>query len=682
MAEISISTVHVVDGRERGDTPQAVVQRPNRLNARPADTVIAFFDLPGAPANSLGELANTLGEAYQKAPGGVATAIRLALKLANERLVQQNSGSAQPYTGSVSAAVISGAACVIAQAGPAMAYARAANGMFERIAPPARSTLFGSGGAEVYVANIAWQAGDAFVLSGSTAMSPGGRISDDLIDVCMSRGDGRMIAGYLNANIKTGFMSGVAFTIGAPIPHEGETGAAVRSDAVPLGESMAAPAVIKPRNPAPVAPAPVAKPMLAALPLRARIRAWRSALMNTLRGRVQSAASSTKTPIRVSPERERIQKIGLAALALALPIVVAAIVTGTSLQLRQANEQRTALATTRDKVAAASRNFATEPNSAAPSMQDALAEIRGYELRYPADKSLESDRTRLNLNIETLFKARRGVVVQLAAFENGNPRRLAAFDGGVFVLDTTANKLEQFVLNTDRATLRGRVPIGEGVALPSMRDVTWATPKERRWTRHDGAVAISTEGVVVFNSTDAKTSVLRIPEAAKVPNSVAIDLYGDRVFQLDTVNGNVWRLTPQGDTWVASPYLVQNAVNLKDGIDLAIDGGVFVLRNDPVMPVVRATQGQLRDFVLQNMPAPLQRPVALAVSKFDPEEGSLFIGDAGTGAINEFNKTGAFLKQHRAPNDVFVGMTDMSYDFTTDTFFVSAGGKLFSFKSN
>jgi hypothetical protein len=167
-----------------------------------------------------------------------------------------------------------------------------------------------------------------------------------------------------------------------------------------------------------------------------------------------------------------------------------------------------------------------------------------------------------------------------------------------------------------------------------------------------------------------------------VPSSAAVDLFGDRVFQIDTQNGNIWRYTAQGDTWVASPYLAQNAPAMRDGIDLAIDGGVFVLRADPNQPIVRATQGQIREFSLRSLPAPLQRPVAMSVSKFDPEEGSLFIGDAGTGGINEFNKTGEFLKQHRAPGDVFVGMTDMSYDFATDTFYVLASGKLYSFKSN
>ena len=95
MADISFATINVVDGVENTDTPQLQVISSSKHSARPEDTLAVFLDLPSAPALVCNEVVKTLSAAYWGAPGGVTTALKLAIKLANDRLLELNRGVPQ-----------------------------------------------------------------------------------------------------------------------------------------------------------------------------------------------------------------------------------------------------------------------------------------------------------------------------------------------------------------------------------------------------------------------------------------------------------------------------------------------------------------------------------------------------------------------------------------------------------
>ncbi len=95
---------------------------------------------------------------------------------------------------------------IIAQSGPAIAYARARSGAFERIEPPGHPAMVGASRAsEPTFTHFAWQPGDVFILTGQGSCS---QVEDPLVEACMGKGEPRMVAGYLNANIKQGKMIG------------------------------------------------------------------------------------------------------------------------------------------------------------------------------------------------------------------------------------------------------------------------------------------------------------------------------------------------------------------------------------------------------------------------------------------------------------------------------------------
>ncbi|NJM42180.1 MAG: hypothetical protein HC853_16240, partial [Anaerolineae bacterium] len=216
MSDISFSAIHVDNGQELGDPPQVSVHSAGRNTARAGDRLIVFFDLPNAHDSALREVGKALSSSYWNGPGGVTTALRLAMRVANDKLIELNRGvpADQRAEGSITCVVSNNdghGSLVLAQAGPAIAYARSKGGAFEPILPQDAASLIGSTRTvDVYFSNFTPQIGDVFVVTGAGSCI---NVNERLIEMCMGKGDARTVAGYLNANVKQGRMVGVAVSV-------------------------------------------------------------------------------------------------------------------------------------------------------------------------------------------------------------------------------------------------------------------------------------------------------------------------------------------------------------------------------------------------------------------------------------------------------------------------------------
>ena len=146
MADISFSSIHVDNGQELGDPPQVSVHSAGRSTPRAGDRLIVFFDLPNAAEAVLREVGKALSSSYWNGPGGVTTALRLAMRVANDKLIDLNRGvpAEQRAEGSLTCIVSNAESIVLAQSGPAIAYARSKSGAFEPIVPQDAASIIGS----------------------------------------------------------------------------------------------------------------------------------------------------------------------------------------------------------------------------------------------------------------------------------------------------------------------------------------------------------------------------------------------------------------------------------------------------------------------------------------------------------------------------------------------------------
>lgn len=685
MYDVSFSSINVINGEELGDTPQVSLQVAGKRVAHEGETLVVFLDLPTASPSTCADIARTLNDAFMRAPGGVTSALRLAIKLANDRVVQLNKGAppSQRLEGSISCALVTGDSLIIAQAGPAIAYARSDAGAFEVIAPytttPAQVVGI-SPSVDVQFNNFAVQPGDVFVLTGARSTLG---VSDELIRVCMGKGDARMVAGYLNANVKRGRMIGVALSV--DVASGAAKAASAAPSAQPTRSSGGTGASAHPAEPsAAVASAQAAAP--AAPPVTATV----TASVNQAARSVQRSLSAfgarllpQETPAEVE-RRSRTATFLLAAIAVLIPIVVAVVVATLYLQFSGEAERIRLRNDAQAQVEAA--RAVTDPARAKADWARALEMISEYEAKNPQDRAaFDEAKAQARARLDEISQVTRVQPILLAVLEGSAARRIAASALGVYVLNMDANSADYYVLNAERTGTTGKkvsITFGEGLTTTNaaLVDVAWATTTANRW-RTEGAVLFNTNQIFEYSSATGRASPMPIPaDADATPVQVqAGELYNNTVYLLDTGAGQIWRYRLAGDRLGSGDSYFRSPYNpLKESLDFAIDGAIYVLQRSGA--ILKYFSRQPMQFTVTGLPdQQWSRVAAIALSGDDPNRGSLFVLDAGSGSVVELTKTGRFVRQYRGMQDEFIDAQDMSLDMTSNTLYVATRDRLYSF---
>ncbi|MCS7055919.1 MAG: hypothetical protein NZM18_07075 [Thermoflexales bacterium] len=678
MYDVSFSSINVVNGEELGETPQVSLQAADRRTGRAGEKLVIFLDLPTASPSTCADIARILSDAFMRAPGGITSALRLAINLANDRVAQLNRGAppSQRLEGSISCALVTGDNLIIAQAGPAIAYARSDAGAFEVILPYTTTSAQVVGVSpvvDVQFSNFALQPGDVFVLTGTRSTLG---VSDELVRVCMGKGDARMVAGYLNANVKRGRMIGVALSVDvATGAHPSAPTSPAAQAAQPTGATAAAHAPEAPRQSA--APAPSAMAAVAASIGRAARSVQRGLTAFGARLLPEAAPSETK-------QDPRVVTFLLAAIAVLIPIVVSTAVATLYLQFSGEAERLRLRNDAQAQIEAA--RAVTDPAQAKAGWMRALEMIAEYEARNPEDRAtFDAAKAQARARLDELGQITRVQPILLAELEGSARRRIAASALGVYVLNMDANSADYYVLNAERTGTTGKkvsIVFGEGLTTTNaaLADIAWASTTDNRW-RTEGAVLFNAGQIFEYSSATGRASPMPIPaDADATPVRVqAGELYNNTVYLLDSGVGQIWRYRlagdqlASGDSYFRSPY---NA--LKESLDLAIDGAIYMLQRNGA--ILKYFSRQPMQFTLTGLPDQRwQRVAAIALSGDDPNRGSLFVLDAGSGSIVELTKTGQFVRQYRGAQDEFMDAEDMALDATGNTFYVATRDRLYSF---
>ncbi len=136
------------------------------------------------------------------------------------------------------------------------------------------------------------------------------------------------------------------------------------------------------------------------------------------------------------------------------------------------------------------------------------------------------------------------------------------------------------------------------------------------------------------------------------------NFYAGNFYLLDGIMGQVYKHTLAQTTFSAGQgYLSANSNQLKNGISLAIDGTIYVLRSSGT--VTKLTKIKAMDFPLQNIPTPnnkITKPIKIYT---DSDATSIYILDGGAKRIVEVDKDGHFIHQYGLPSN-FNNLTDFT----------------------
>ncbi len=703
MAQISHATINVINGEELGESPLASVHMLGKRGPHGGETLLVFLDLPGANPGACSDITRALTDGYSRAPGGVTSALRLAIKLACDKVVQLNKGviPTQRLEGSISCAVVSAESVVIAQTGPAIAYVHASNGAFERIQPQtavAAQIVGAANSGDVSFDNVSHQPGNVYVLTGERSF-PAQR--DDVVNACMGKGDPRMVAGYLNANMKQGRMVGMAFgMLGQGAPEVVRTPkAAPASDA--RTQRPPTPAAEKPST---FQPAETVEEREAMVERGINFGGAASAMADRaadVGAGLNQAAQSVKrslsafggkmlpdtAPFEDKAQRSKTTMFALIATAVLVPIALITIAVPLYYQFSGEAERREAQKAIVSAVDAV--KIAKSPTEIKTGWAQVLKQVDDYEKNNgsPEDAQRYAEvKTQARSQLDAIAKISRVQASGITQFQQAGRRKIAANSLGVFVLNIDIGNAEYMALTPDKTALvsgksfpvqfTGNISGGLGLS-----DISWATNQNSRW-RTEGAVMFGPRMVHEYNSATGRASPVPLPadENSLPTKTVAGELYNNQAYLLDAGTGQIWRypVGPEGFVGKGSTYFRAPFDPLKQGVDLGIDGAIYVLSSNG--SIQKFFNRQPQKFDIAGLPEPLGRPVAIAVSGNDPNKGSIYVLDAQQGAVFQFDKSGQFIKQFRGRGDEFINANDMSLDSASSTLFITTGDRLFSFK--
>lgn len=132
--------------------------------------------------------------------------------------------------------------------------------------------------------------------------------------------------------------------------------------------------------------------------------------------------------------------------------------------------------------------------------------------------------------------------------------------------------------------------------------------------------------------------------------------YGPRLYVLDTKNNQIYKLTKDGDAYNNSTaWITENDVNLSTAKDLAIDGNIYVLKDNQVL---KFYGGKLAaDFKLVDFEPALTSPTALYT---DENTQNIYLLEPSQKRLIVFDKAGNLVKQYTAES--FTNLKDMIID--------------------
>lgn len=187
-----------------------------------------------------------------------------------------------------------------------------------------------------------------------------------------------------------------------------------------------------------------------------------------------------------------------------------------------------------------------------------------------------------------------------------------------------------------------------------------------------GIVLFSDERVALFNPVTEALSDLALGYGDRERNFMDIAAYGVRLYVLDALTNQIYRHQRDGEKFgEGTPWIAQDAASVTEGVSMAIDGNIYVLKNNG--NVVKLASGN-KDaaFQLEDVDPQLTSAEKIVT---DENTNNLYILDRARQRVVVFGKDGKFVKQYTSPR--FTDLQDILVDEPNKKLFILNGAQIF-----
>jgi len=335
---------------------------------------------------------------------------------------------------------------------------------------------------------------------------------------------------------------------------------------------------------------------------------------------------------------------------------------------------------------------------ASPSIVDQRTKLREALLSLdkalqlkPGDKALTDERQAVQDLLDTKNYVSRllyfGELKEFADVETAKSQLSRVIVHGIdlYVLDAGTDRVYKYLLNPTRDGLQ---PLsGDGVlvrkgdaqgeiVVDELLDMAWAQPSE---AAAGSLLILDKKGHVLSYNPTIGFKVLPLASADVWRAPVAVATFYSRLYLLDPPANVVLRYEPTSAGYEATPsnYLKSETnVNVGNGIDISIDGNVYVLLADG--QIKKFFQGASAPFSSSNLDEPMKAACCIFASGGADREGYIYLADTGNQRIVKLNKEGAFLRQFRSRDLQYMNaLKGLFVDEEDKKLFLVNGNKLY-----
>ncbi|MDD5342028.1 MAG: hypothetical protein PHI73_01715 [Patescibacteria group bacterium] len=237
---------------------------------------------------------------------------------------------------------------------------------------------------------------------------------------------------------------------------------------------------------------------------------------------------------------------------------------------------------------------------------------------------------------------------------------------GIFGSDIVAystNKSELYQVNVDE-----KKPASIAFTEAKDQTVRFSAPL----SNNTALLYLSNDTLLQYKSTDDSFTALTIDFENQDRTLAGMASYLDRIYTLDTKNNQIFRHQKSGNQYQkGASWLTQAEADVKNGVDLAIDGSVFVLRSDGQL--TKFVQGATdTSFSLNAIDPAISSPTKLWL---DVDTTYLYILEPSQKRLLVFTKTGKLKNQYAS--NAFDNLLDMAINEKDKKAYLLNGTKIF-----
>jgi hypothetical protein len=392
-----------------------------------------------------------------------------------------------------------------------------------------------------------------------------------------------------------------------------------------------------------------------------------------------------------------------AIIAIAIPILVAAIVTSVYV----ARDQARTLSAMKTEMAQ-SLVLAEEAATPAEARQHyvaalALAEQANTQLR-PGDAEVNRMQTAAREQLDELDGVTRLTAVPFYQYSEGTALKGVTLregsNGGIFTLDM-ANGLV-YEHDTDETYLNPLTSEPQRVVFASQTVGSHVVGNVVDFFWRLQGFSVQREGLAMLDNAGAlltyqpsldSTFAVPLDLSAEWVNPVAATDFDERLYILDTGAEQIWKYFPDGENFIANAdertIVFSDDPDLGNAVDFDIyseDGSLVILYNDGRIRYYDTRNGRIEwdenTLLANGLNTPLLNPTSVELVGRGLN-ATVFIADAGNGRIIQVSRpTGQVLAQYRAigedGRELFMGLTDFAVVELPLRIFVTNGTILYS----